>query len=163
MADDNKLGSTINSTDNSTDNSTENGTENGAGSSKVQIVRVQEAQHGQRINNFLIRHLKGVPRSRVYRLIRRGEVRLNKKRCKPDRKLQPGDQIRIPPYSGVNAEASIKVSPGLRRLLLDSVLCEGKDFLVLDKLAGLAVHGGSGIRLGLLSALRQLEPERLSR
>ena len=126
---------------------------------KVQVVRVQEAQHGQRIDNFLMRHLKGVPRSRVYRLIRRGEVRLNRKRCTPDRKLETGDQIRIPPFSGPGESPRKKPGPGLAQLLLDSVLHEDDQLLVLNKPAGMAVHGGSGIRLGLIETLRQLKPE----
>ncbi|HJN96808.1 MAG TPA: RluA family pseudouridine synthase [Gammaproteobacteria bacterium] len=126
---------------------------------KVQLVRVLEPQHGQRIDNFLIRHLKGVPRSRVYRLIRRGEVRINKKRCKPAQKLLAGDEIRIPPFSGVEATQPAKLTPGLQGLLEQSVLFEDEQLLVIDKPAGLAVHGGSGIRLGLIDALRQIKPE----
>ena len=126
---------------------------------KVQLVRVLEPQHGQRIDNFLIRYLKGVPRSRVYRLIRRGEVRINKKRCKPAQKLLTGDEIRIPPFSGVEATQPAKLTPGLQGLLEQSVLFEDEQLLVIDKPAGLAVHGGSGIRLGLIEALHQIKPE----
>lgn len=127
-------------------------------SDKVQFIKVQPGNVGQRLDNFLMRQLKGVPRSRVYRLIRRGEVRVNKKRAKPDNRLEAGDTVRIPPYSGV-AESSIpRPGPGLSQHLLDSILLESGQFLVLNKPAGLAVHGGSGIRLGLIEALRQVHP-----
>jgi len=126
---------------------------------KVQLVRVLEPQVGQRLDNFLIRQLKGVPRSRIYRLIRRGEVRVNKKRCKPERKLELGDQVRIPPYSGSSSPAPAKPSPALQTFLLDSILVENEQLLVINKPTGLAVHGGSGIQLGLIEALRQSKPE----
>ena len=125
----------------------------------MQLVRVLEAHQGQRLDNYLIRFLKGVPRSRVYRLIRRGEVRVNKRRCKPDRKLECGDEIRIPPFTTAPTATAGKPSPGLQELLLNSVLFEDKQLLVLNKPVGLAVHGGSGIRLGLIEAMRQMKPE----
>ncbi len=125
---------------------------------RVQIVSVPEAHQGQRIDNFLLRHLKGVPRSHVYRIIRRGEVRLNKKRCKPHQKLSCGDQVRIPPVA-TNEKPPAAPSPALERLLNESVLLEEERFLVLNKPAGLAVHGGSGLRHGLIQSLRQLRPE----
>lgn len=139
--------------------------EDGAGnlfnvdSSKVQFQKVSPAQDGQRLDNFLIRRMRGVPRSRIYRIIRRGEVRVNKKRCKPEHKLQCGDEVRIPPFFGSAEPKPAKVSPGLQDLLLGSVLYEDEQLLVINKPAGLAVHGGTGIRLGLIEALRQLRPE----
>ena len=131
----------------------------GGDSSKVQFQKVSSAQEGQRLDNFLIRRLKGVPRSRIYRIIRRGEVRVNKKRCKPEHKLQCGDEVRIPPFFGSAAPKPGKVSPGLEDLLRGSVLYEDEQLLVINKPAGLAVHGGTGIRLGLIEAWRQLRPE----
>ena len=128
-------------------------------SKKVQFIRVLEPQQGQRIDNFLIRHLKGVPRSRIYRLVRRGEVRINKKRCKPGQKLEAGDEVRIPPFSGVTAAPPKKLGLGMRQLLEKSVLFENDEVLVINKPAGLAVHGGSNIRLGLIEALRQINPQ----
>ena len=128
-------------------------------SKKVQFIRVLEPQQGQRIDNFLIRHLKGVPRSRIYRLVRRGEVRINKKRCKPAQKLEAGDEVRIPPFSGVTAAPPKKLGLGMRQLLEKSVLFENDEVLVINKPAGLAVHGGSNIRLGLIEALRQMNPQ----
>ncbi|HIF87999.1 MAG TPA: RluA family pseudouridine synthase [Gammaproteobacteria bacterium] len=130
-----------------------------ADSSKVQFQKVSQAQDGQRLDNFLIRRLKGVPRSRIYRIIRRGEVRVNKKRCKPEYKLKCDDEVRIPPFFG-SAEPKLgKPSPGLQNLLSSSVLYEDEQLLVINKPAGLAVHGGTGIRLGLIEALRQMRPE----
>jgi len=128
-------------------------------SEKVQLVKVQEAQIGQRLDNFLIRRLKGVPKSRIYSLIRRGEVRVNKKRCKVERKLEVGDIVRIPPYTGAARPEIGKPSPVLQEYLLNAILYEDEDLLVIDKPAGFAVHGGSGIRLGLIEALRQCKAE----
>ncbi len=130
-----------------------------ATSNKVQFVKISAGQVGQRLDNFLLGQLKGVPRSRIYRLVRRGEVRINKKRAKPETRLEPGDTVRIPPYMG--PQQAPKAAPGeqLRKTLLDSIICEEEQYLVLNKPAGIAVHGGSGIRLGLIEALRQLRPE----
>ena len=126
---------------------------------KVQLLRIQQAHNGQRVDNFLMREMRGVPRSRIYRLIRRGEVRINKKRCKPEKKLQVGDQLRIPPYTGTESREVAKLNPGLRDFLLDNILYEDEQVLVINKPSGLAVHGGSGIRLGLIEALRQIKPD----
>lgn len=128
-------------------------------SDKVQFVTVEPNHDGQRLDNFLMRLLKGVPKSRIYRLIRKGEVRVDKKRCKPEKKLEAGQQVRIPPFSGPADNTPPVPSPRLQSLLRDSLLAEHSDYLVLNKPAGLAVHGGSGIRLGLIEALRQMQPE----
>ena len=126
---------------------------------EVTIVRVTASHEGQRLDNFLFRELKGLPRTRVYRLIRRGEVRVNKKRCKPDLKLSSGDELRIPPVE-VSIGAKIpRVSDALAKRLSDSVLYETEFLLVLNKPAGISVHGGSGVRLGLIDALRQIKLE----
>ncbi len=124
----------------------------------VQLVRVETSHVGQRLDNFLIRQLKGVPRTRVYRLIRRGEVRVNKKRCKPDRKLEMGDEVRIPPYTSSYSPQTATPSPALQQFLLESILFENDDLLVLNKPAGMAVHGGTSVSLGLIEALRQCKP-----
>jgi len=126
---------------------------------QVHIVRISERHNGQRLDNFLIRELKGVPRARVYRLIRRGEVRVNKKRCKPDLKLSYGDEVRIPPVRTGKASQTEKVSPGLTQLLRSSVLLETDLLLVLNKPAGMPVHGGTGVRLGIIEALRQMQED----
>lgn len=128
-------------------------------SSQVQFVRVEDLQQGQRLDNFLFKLLKGLPRSRVYRFIRRGEVRVNKKRCKPEYKLQRGDLVRVPPHQAADLSQPPAPSQNLSRLLQDSVIKEDEAMLVINKPAGLAVHGGSGIRLGLIEAVRQIKPE----
>ncbi|GJM13173.1 MAG: pseudouridine synthase [Pseudohongiella sp.] len=128
-------------------------------SDSVQLVRVEKSHIGQRLDNFLIRQLKGVPRTRVYRLIRRGEVRVNKKRCKPERKLDMGDEVRIPPYTTNYKQQSLKPSPALIEFLLESILFESSELLVINKPAGMAVHGGTSVVLGLIEALRQCKPE----
>ena len=137
--------------------SSERGTANGG--SGVQHVKVSEGHEGQRIDNFLMRELKGVPRTHVYRIIRRGDVRINKKRCKPDRKLMLGDEVRVPPFSGANVQEPGELSASLRSRLLNLVLLETDDYLVIDKPSGMAVHGGTGIRLGLIEAVRQVSTD----
>lgn len=126
---------------------------------QVQFVEVKPRHEGQRIDNFLVRELKGVPKSRIYRLIRKGEVRINKKRCKPETKLILGDIVRIPPYSGASIKEPGQITPGLSDYLKDNILFENDELLVVNKPAGLAVHGGSGIKLGLIEALRQIKTE----
>lgn len=123
--------------------------------SQVQFVRIEQPNHGQRVDNFLFRLLKGVPRSRVYRFIRRGEVRINKKRCKPETKLSKGDLVRIPPYEPGDVSAPAAPGRGLMTLLETSILHEDENLLVMNKPPGLAVHGGTGVRLGLIEAVRQ--------
>jgi len=128
--------------------------------SKVQFVDVTESQQGQRIDNYLLKTLKGVPKSRVYRIIRKGEVRVNKKRIKPEYKLNAGDKIRIPPVrmeSGDNGPVSIPEQ--LLKKLQAAILFENDSIIVLNKPSGLAVHSGSGLRYGAIDALRLLRPD----
>lgn len=117
---------------------------------------IVDAQHqGQRLDNFLASELPGVPRSLVYRLIRKGQVRVNGGRARPGARLSEGDDVRVPPAtvsSGKPAEVPLRIVQSIR----DSVIHEHADFIVLDKPAGLAVHGGSGIRWGVIDALRQI-------
>ncbi len=124
---------------------------------KVRFIEIDEADAGQRLDNFLLRQLKGVPKSRIYRIVRMGEVRINKGRSKPDYRLKKGDTVRIPPVR----TASRPAPPSADKLkwLNDRVLYEDDDLIAIDKPSGLAVHGGSGINLGLIEALRQLRPE----
>lgn len=123
----------------------------------VSHVEVDREQAGQRIDNFLTRYLKGVPRSHVYRILRNGEVRVNKGRVKPSYRLAVDDRIRIPPVrSGDSAEAW---APGpVRSRLEAAILLEDDDLIVLNKPAGLAVHGGSGLHYGVIEVLRQIRP-----
>jgi 23S rRNA pseudouridine955/2504/2580 synthase len=127
-------------------------------SGQAQLVTVGEGNDGQRLDNFLIAQLKGVPRSWVYRVLRRGEVRVNSGRCKPDRRLQCGDQVRIPPLR-LPVRNQPDIPRGLAEQIGQSVLYEDEQLLILDKPAGIAVHGGSGLSHGVIEALRQLRPE----
>ncbi len=126
----------------------------GSSSSGVTFFDVSADEAGQRIDNFLLARIKGVPKSRIYRLVRRGEVRVNKGRIKPEYRLCAGDRVRVPPIRQADAPAAVVPGAGLRALLDDSILMETEDLLVVDKPAGLAVHGGSGVNLGLIEALR---------
>jgi len=128
----------------------------------VQFLDVDETGEGQRIDNYLFRHLKGVPKSHIYRLLRRGEVRVNKGRAKPPRKLKLGDQVRIPPLRFAQAdEASHERQPprGLLEQIEKSILYEDRELLFVNKPSGVAVHGGSGISFGLIELVRQLRPD----
>jgi len=124
----------------------------------VRMVEVGTAEQGQRIDNFLLSLATGVPRSHVYRIIRKGQVRVNGGRIKPTRKLQIGDVVRIPPMR-VKAASEVTVPDGLVRSVGESVVFECDDYLVLNKPAGLAVHGGSGLAFGAIDALRQARSE----
>lgn len=122
--------------------------------SEVKFIEVPEEYEGQRLDNFLLARLKGVPKSMIYRVIRKGEVRVNKGRAKPDRKLIGGDMIRVPPIRVKDVE-QVTPSQGLINTLDESVIYDDKGLLIVNKPSGLAVHGGSGINIGLIEALRQ--------
>lgn len=126
--------------------------------SKVSYLEVGPEQAGQRLDNFLIRHLKGVPKSRIYNLLRKGEVRINKGRVKPDTRIKEGDMVRIAPIR--TAERGSPQLPGLqlKRYLAENILFEDDGLLIINKPSGLAVHGGSGISLGAIEALRAERP-----
>jgi 23S rRNA pseudouridine955/2504/2580 synthase len=126
----------------------------------VTWLDITEPQAGQRIDNFLLALLKGVPRSRIYRLLRKGEVRINNRRTKPEYKLLTGDRLRLPPVRTAPPRDLPEPPLALQRELTDRVVSSGEGWLVLDKPAGLAVHGGSGVALGVIEALRALWPER---
>ena len=117
------------------------------------FVTVDEFSVGQRLDNYLIKLLKGVPKSRIYRIIRKGEVRVNKGRKKADYKLQAEDLIRIPPIR-TSTEKEIKPSQSLLKLLENAVLYEDKGMLIINKIHGMSVHGGSGISVGIIEALK---------
>ncbi len=118
------------------------------------------SQHaGQRIDNYLLSALKGVPRSRVYRLLRKGEVRVNRKRVRPDYRLAIGDVVRLPPVRDAAPRPALQVPQALRAEFAARVLAQGDGWLVIDKPAGIAVHGGSGLAFGVIEALRALHPD----
>lgn len=113
----------------------------------------------QRIDNFLIRVLKDVPRSAVYRLLRTGQVRVNGRRVKPGYRLSEGDRIRIPPVATKPGALGAAPSRSLRDLIAAAVIHEDRDLIVIDKPAGVAVHGGSGLSHGVIEALRAMHPQ----
>lgn len=120
---------------------------------RVRYVTIAADEAGQRIDNFLMSRLKGLPRSRVYRLLRRGEVRVNKGRVQPTYRICAGDVVRIPPVQ-LEGPAAAPVAAGTRDFLLSRILHEDARLIVLDKPAGMAVHGGSGLSFGVIEALR---------
>lgn len=127
---------------------------------KVQILTVADDEAGQRIDNYLRTRLKGVPKSLLYRILRKGEVRVNKKRIEPEYKLQAGDEVRVPPIR-VSEKEEAPVSAKLTRVaaLADCILYEDDGLIVLNKPSGTAVHGGSGLSFGVIEGLRALRPE----
>ncbi len=114
---------------------------------------------GQRLDNFLIRLLKGVPKSRIYRLLRKGEVRVNKGRVKPDTRLNQGDVIRIAPIRVSTGESSGSPSSQFRKRLNQSIIFEDDALLIVNKPSGIAVHGGSGVSYGVIEGLRADRPD----
>lgn len=131
----------------------------GQARSAARKVEIDERAAGQRIDNFLITELKGVPRTLVYRILRSGEVRINGGRAKPSDRVEPGDVVRIPPLRLPEPSAQPVAGAGLTRALDDAILYEDDHLLVLNKPAGLAVHGGSGVSLGVIETLRQMRPQ----
>ncbi len=129
-----------------------------AGKSSVRLIKVPEDRSGQRLDNFLLGQLKGAPRSLVYKLVRSGQVRVNGGRAKAERKLETGDEIRIPPVS--LAEAGDKAPPpsGFLQRMEQAIVFEDARLLVLNKPTGVASHGGSGISHGAIETMRVLRP-----
>jgi 23S rRNA pseudouridine955/2504/2580 synthase len=125
----------------------------------VRILEIQQEQAGQRIDNFLLSHLKGVPKSRIYRCLRRGEVRVNKSRITSSYRLQQGDQVRIPPLRVSHPSIKEPIAQSLLDQIEASLLHEDENLLILNKPAGIAVHSGSGVGYGIIEALRLLRPE----
>lgn len=126
----------------------------------VQLITISADEAGQRIDNFLLTKLKGVPKSMIYRIVRKGEVRVNKGRIKPEYKLADGDVVRVPPVRVAERE-EVQISAKLDKVaaLADCILFEDDYLLVLNKPSGTAVHGGSGLSFGVIEALRALRPE----
>ena len=126
---------------------------------QVSYVDIGPEQSGQRLDNFLIKTLKGVPKSRIYRLLRKGEVRVNKGRVKADSRLKEGDIVRLPPIRVAERGEMPAVGRQLKQYLANNVLFEDDGLLIINKPSGLAVHGGSGVSLGAIEALRAEHPE----
>jgi 23S rRNA pseudouridine955/2504/2580 synthase len=126
---------------------------------KVQLVEITEDLCDQRLDNFLITRLKGVPKSRIYRIVRKGEVRVNKGRVDVKYRLAAGDIVRIPPVRVAEKTEETFVGQSLKDALQKNILYEDEAFLVLNKPAGFAVHGGSGINSGIIEGLRQIRPD----
>lgn len=124
----------------------------------VQLVSVSPEYEDTRLDNFLMGITKGVPKSRIYRAIRQGEVRVNKKRAKPETRVHAGDEVRVPPLAQGEAQYH-HIPDTLARELKAAILFENEQIIVLNKPAGLAVHGGSGVSLGLIEAMRLMYPE----
>ena len=123
---------------------------------QVKWLDVDEESAGQRLDNFLIRHLKGVPKTHVYRIIRSGEVRVNKGRASADTRVEAGDKVRLPPVRVSDKAAEKLEHPAPAREF--PVLLEDEHLIAVDKPAGVAVHGGSGVSFGVIEQLRQARP-----
>lgn len=126
---------------------------------QTQYITIEADYADQRIDNYLITRLKGMPKTRIYRILRKGEVRVNKKRIQPSYRLQAGDLVRIPPMELEAPPAKATPNQNLVNLLKDRILYEDKDLLVINKPAGIAVHGGSGVRIGLVEVLKTMYPK----
>jgi 23S rRNA pseudouridine955/2504/2580 synthase len=126
--------------------------------SAVRHVQIDAQEQGQRLDKVLTRLLAGVPRSRIFRLIRRGEVRVNGHRASPELRLAAGDSVRLPPVREVAPDAPRRVPAGMIEVIERAIIHEDDRLLVLDKPGGIAVHGGSGLSFGVIEALRAARP-----
>jgi 23S rRNA pseudouridine955/2504/2580 synthase len=127
--------------------------------SKVQHFIVPLDNAGQRIDNFLLTRLKGLPKSRIYRLLRKGEVRVNKKRIDASYRLCEGDDVRLPPVFMEEKGQQVPPSKNTEALLASRILYEDDDFLIINKPSGMSVHIGSTVRVGVIEALRHMYPK----
>ncbi len=126
----------------------------------MRTIEAGKAELGQRLDNFLIKTLKQVPRTRIYRIIRKGEVRVNKKRIRPDYKLQPGDIIRVPPLrDDQDKTRPVTISKRWLKQLEAAILFENRHIIIINKPEGLAVHSGSGVDFGVVDIMRLLRPD----
>jgi 23S rRNA pseudouridine955/2504/2580 synthase len=130
-----------------------------APAARVTYVDAGEGDEGQRLDNFLQRLLKDVPRSLVYRILRTGEVRVNGGRAKPEYRLRSGDRVRLPPVKRKPRQEPAAPSQSLQEFVAGAVIHEDRDVIVVNKPAGVAVHGGSGLSFGVIEALRAARPE----
>jgi 23S rRNA pseudouridine955/2504/2580 synthase len=131
---------------------------NGAGNNSVAHVVIDDEEQGQRLDNFLIRRCKGVPKSHIYRILRSGEVRVNSRRVDATYRLCAGDNVRIPPIRIAERPKS-EVDEAAKQRVDLPILFEDEAMLVIDKPEGIAVHGGSGVSFGVIEALRRQRPQ----
>lgn len=124
----------------------------------VSQITISDGQSGQRIDNFLLKHLKGVPKSHIYRLLRSGQVRINSGRKKPHYKLCAGDILRLPPLR-ISENQNTPIPAAVVQLLKDAIIFEDENIIAINKPSGLAVHKGSGLNFGVIEAFRQIDPE----
>ncbi len=127
--------------------------------SQVRFIEVTADYQGQRLDNFLLRELRGVPKTRIYKALRKGEIRVNKGRVRGDYRVEEGDSVRIPPLRTAEREEINSVPRRWAGLLDDCLVYEDDGLWVLNKPSGLAVHGGSGLAVGMIECLRKLAPE----
>lgn len=125
--------------------------------SGVRKVIVSEGDVGQRLDNYLMRQFKGVPKSRIYSMLRKGEVRVNKGRVKPAYRIQTGDMVRFPPVH-IKAQAVITVPDAVKHQLTSAVVFEDENLILINKPSGIAVHSGSGLSFGVIETMRELRP-----
>lgn len=126
---------------------------------EVRILTVSEDEAGQRLDNYLLRSLPGVPKTRIYRAVRKGEVRVNKSRAKVDNRLESGDRVRVPPLTTAARSSARSVPSQWAQRILNAIVLDRRELVAINKPTGLAVHGGSGVSIGLIESLRQLMPE----
>jgi len=124
----------------------------------VSQITISDGQAGQRIDNFLVKHLKGVPKSHIYRLLRSGQVRINSGRKKPHYKLNAGDILRLPPVR-ISENKNSHIPESVTRMLKQAIIFENDDIIAINKPSGIAVHKGSGLSFGVIEAFRQIDPE----
>jgi len=131
---------------------------NGTGNNSVTLVVIGEEAQGQRLDNYLLRHCKGVPKSHVYRILRSGEVRVNSRRVDATYRLEIGDRVRIPPIR-IAERPQDEVEEAAKARVDLPIIFEDEAMLVIDKPEGIAVHGGSGVSFGVIEALRRQRPQ----
>ena len=124
---------------------------------EVRIVEIDRNSDGQRLDNFLLKHLPGVPKSHVYQLLRSGQVRVDGGRVKADRRLSPGEKVRIPPVRMADPTAPVRPPDRVLNELRESIIHEDNDYLVLNKPHGISAHGGTGQLYGVIEAIRAWE------
>jgi 23S rRNA pseudouridine955/2504/2580 synthase len=158
-ASNNSVGKTLTDTSNESKKVAEADKANQSERPKVQFITIDSEDVGQRIDNFLLRTLKGVPKSHLYRLLRKGEIRVNKKRIKPVYKLALNDELRIAPIRVSEQKEAVSTGLNIVANLEKQILFEDDRLIVINKPSGMAVHGGSGLSFGLIEALRALRPD----